>query len=100
MYRLYVPLICTAYIRLICTACLLLPNTCIHAQVENEFARTMETGDYLDTNNFTIYNGATEFQVPRKSVYVYACVCMYMYTYTYLHMHTYIHINTYMHIHM
>jgi len=31
-------------------------------EVENEFARTMETGDYLDTNNFTIYNGATEFQ--------------------------------------
>ena len=22
----------------------------------------METGDYLDTNNFTIYNGATDFQ--------------------------------------
>lgn len=31
-------------------------------QVENQFARSMETGDYLDTNNFTIYNGATDFQ--------------------------------------
>ena len=31
-------------------------------QVENEFAKSMENGDYLDTNNFTLYNGATEFQ--------------------------------------
>jgi len=31
-------------------------------KVENQFARSMETGDYLDTNNFTIYNGATDFQ--------------------------------------
>jgi len=30
--------------------------------VENQFARSVETGDYLDTNNITIYNGATDFQ--------------------------------------
>ena len=30
--------------------------------VEKDFAESMGTGDYLHTNNFTIYSGATEFQ--------------------------------------
>jgi hypothetical protein len=31
-------------------------------QVEHDFSLSTQSGDYLDTNNFTIFNGATDFQ--------------------------------------